>query len=134
MERRDEKAFEEMIALRKPVACEKCKSKMKYIGDGKYQCSVCEWEATDDFGKLKQFFDIHGSAPMNVVQKETGLRLEMIEGFIKKGKIQIPEDAEYYLWCERCGCGIRYGRYCQDCTQKIAKRIEKALQEDHEKI
>ena len=71
----------------------------------------------NDFGKLKQFLDQYGPTPRGIISQKTGLTMEQIDAFLKKGMVEIQDGEKYYLLCEKCGCDIRYGRFCPECSK-----------------
>ena len=54
----------------------------------------------------------------------------LIEHFLKKGRLEIPEGSDFYITCEKCGCHIRYGRYCPECTLKTVTGLKSLFHED----
>ena len=38
-------------------------------------------------------------------------------------RFEIIENSKYYIKCERCGCALRYGRFCYSCTREIAGKL-----------
>lgn len=115
--------LEELLLNKKPVVCEKCKGRLFYISGGRYQCHSCGNIMLDDFGKIKAYIEENGPAPSIVIQQATGVATDIIELFLKQGRLEIPEGSRYYLNCEKCGCSIRYGRYCPKCVQNMADGI-----------
>ena len=113
-----EKDLERLIECKKIEQCDLCHHRMKFLGGGKYQCTFCGAEVLDNFGKLKQFLDKHGPTPSGIISQKTGLSIEQIDAFLKKGMVEIQDGEKYYLLCEKCGCDIRYGRYCPSCARQ----------------
>ena len=126
----DFKLLEQLIIKSKPIECEACKGRMLYIGSGKYQCRECGYEELDDFGKVKAFLEENGPTPAMIVEKATGVRGEVINFFLKKGKVEIPEGSRYYLKCQKCGCSLRYGSFCSFCVKELAGDMEQMFNED----
>lgn len=126
----DKNDLEKLIIGNKPVKCDKCNGKMFYIGSGAYECARCGYKILDDFGKVKQFLEENGPSPILVIAQVTGVKPEIIEMFLKKGRVEIPEGSKYYLQCERCGCSIKYGRYCPECVRELAGGIQKMFNEE----
>lgn len=122
--------FEKMMLQNRPKECEKCGSKMKYIASGVYQCSNCSHEMLDDYGKVKEFLEKNGPAPMIVIRQATGVPTEAIEMFLKEGRVEIPDGSGYYMKCEKCGCAIRFGRFCPECAKVITGDIRNAFLQD----
>ena len=126
----DKNYLEKLLIANKYVKCECCGGKLYYVDSGRYKCHSCGNETLDDFGKVKAFLDQCGSAPASVVAQATGVSPEIIEYFLKKGRVEIPEGSKYYLKCERCSCSIRYGRFCVECARELAGSLQAMFNED----
>lgn len=127
---KEAKDLEKLLISNKPVMCEKCKGKLFYKGGGRYECGSCDYSVLDDFGKVKEFLELNGPTPMLLISQATGVEYEIIERFLKKGRLEIPEGSKYFLNCEKCGCSIRYGKYCPDCIKHVATGIKAVFHED----
>ena len=130
MTQREKMILQNAFLVNRPVSCSKCSGKLYYIGGGKYKCDPCDEEIYDDFGKVKAFLDAHGPAPAIMIKERTGVKLDLIELFLRKGRLEIIEDSPYYLNCEKCGCAIRYGRYCPHCAREMLGGIMALFHED----
>lgn len=115
---------ETMLLLSKPLLC-KCGGKFFHIGGGKYKCNTCEEIVLDDFGKVKEFLEENGPMPMMVISECTGVSVEVLEGLLKDGRVEIAENSKYFINCQKCGCAIRSGRYCIDCAKTLANGIQR---------
>lgn len=122
--------LERALEFRKYVVCETCGAKAFYLDSGRYQCSCCECVTLDDFGKVKMYIEEHGTSSALEISCATGVSQATIEDFLRKGRVEIPEGSKYYIRCERCGCSIRYGRYCPDCIGELAGGIKRLLHEE----
>ena len=123
-------SLEKAIINNRPVHCDKCDGKMFYVSGGKYECRACGHHAYDDFGKVKHYLGEHGPSPAAVISAATGVKTEIINHFLKKGRLEIPEGSKYFLKCERCGCAIRYGRFCPECMRELTGGLHAAFHED----
>lgn len=115
---------ERLMIDRKPVKCDKCSGKVFHIGGGVYHCESCGADILDDFGKIKRFLDENGPTPILIISQYTGVSTEIIEAFLRQGRVEIPDGSKYYISCERCGCSIRFGRFCPECVQELAGGIK----------
>jgi len=127
---KDKKVLENVFLANRPISCKKCNGKLFYMGSGKYRCHPCEEEYYDDFGKVKEFLEEQGAAPAVIIAEHTGVRMELIDLFLRTGKLEIIEGSKFYLSCEKCGCAIRYGRYCPHCSKEIFGGIMALFHED----
>lgn len=126
----DEKQLKAAFLDTRPVFCSKCNGKLHYVGGGRYKCMSCEEECLDAFGTIKEYLDEHGPSSAYIISEETGVRLELIELFLRKGRLEILENSPFYLSCEKCGCAIKYGRYCPDCARTLLGGIKSLFHED----
>ena len=122
--------LEKLLIENKPTHCELCGEKVYYLDSGKYQCRNCEHIMMDDFGKVKTYIEEHGPSPAMEIECATGVRQEVIDMFLRKGRVEIPEGSKYYIKCERCHCSIRYGRFCPECMRETAQGINAIFSED----
>ena len=91
MTEKDKKVLENVFLANRPISCKKCNGKLFYMGGGKYRCHPCEEEYYDDFGKVKEFLEERGSAPAILISEHTGVRMELIDLFLRTGKLEIIE-------------------------------------------
>ncbi len=119
-----------LLTKNKPTKCNVCNGKMSYISNGKYKCSVCGYEILDDFGKVKEFLEEYGPTSAAIISRATGVHSDVIELLLKNGKVEIPEGSDYYIKCEKCGCNIRYGRYCPSCVRGITGKMKSVFNEE----
>lgn len=122
--------LEKLVIDNHLVRCRVCGGNMAYSDSGRYICAHCQHVELDGYGKVKKFLEENGPAPLIVISRATGIDQDAIEGFLKKGRIELPENSDYYLKCEKCGCSIRYGRMCPECAKALTNSITAVFNED----
>ena len=122
--------FQKFFLESVPVICRKCGGKLFYEGNGTYKCHDCGETEMDDFGKIKQYLEKNGATPAVQIAEDTGISINVINVFLRDGRLEIPEGSKIYIKCERCGCALRFGRYCADCTRQLAGEIKGAYYEN----
>lgn len=127
---KERRKFEKIFMESKPTICEKCGGKLYYDAMGRYRCGDCKNEVLDDFGKVKVFLDENGPTPIPIIAEKTGVREDLLSIFLRKGRLEIPEGSKIYIKCEKCGCSIRYGRFCPECTGQLAGEIKAVFNEE----
>ncbi len=130
MTEQERQTLEHVFLANRPVTCEACHGKLFYVGSGRYRCGQCNIEYYDDFGKVKEFLELNGPSPALLIAERTGVSLELIDMFLRKGRIEIIENSKFYINCEKCGCAIRYGRYCPHCSREVFSGIMTMFHED----
>lgn len=114
----------------RPVYCEECGGKMFYHEAGQYQCEDCGKIALDDYGKIKEYLEENKNATAKEISEATGVEMKIIGMFLRDGRIQIPKGSRIFIKCKRCGCALRSGRYCEDCTRELAGELKGAFYEN----
>lgn len=108
--------------------CPSCTNQpMKYIYGETYECPCCGRKELSDFGKVREFLNESGPQPALIISAETGVKINVIEQFLREGRVEIPDGSSIYIKCQICGTDIRYGRYCPDCIMKTTKNLSKAM-------
>lgn len=125
--------LEKLLVRNKPIKCPTCGGKLYYSGIGNYQCRDCDHVIMDDYGKVRHFIEENGPATALTIAKETGVDSEIVTLFLEAGKIGIPEGSKYFLSCQKCGCSLRFGRYCADCSTSLANGIKTEYHADTNK-
>jgi len=104
--------------------CKSCGGRLIYLYSGIYECEDCNRKDMDEFGKVKSYLDKNGPTPAITISEKTGVTIDVINDFLRKGRVEIPEDSPYYIKCEKCGTDIRYGRFCPECVAHLAGAIQ----------
>lgn len=116
-----------MDELEKYRTCRVCHGRMELTSAGKFICERCGAVELNDFGKVKAFLDENGPSTAFVISQATGVRLKVVDELLLDGRLEIPEGSKEYIHCQKCGCEIRYGRYCPDCARSLVNDIKKAF-------
>ncbi len=124
MDKKEQEKFVKEFIERKPTRCSKCRGRLRYSGAGRYEGFDCGHEEIDDFGKVKEFIDENGACPAIIISECTGVPEEIINGMLRQGRLEIPDGSSMYITCEKCGCSIRYGRFCPDCIRNRTNTLK----------
>lgn len=110
--------------------CSRCGAQMRYMALGDFHCPRCGNEEQDDYGKIRTFLDENGPSPSTIIQSATGVSREVIDDFLRRGKLEVSDGSAHFLKCEECGCDIKYGRVCPACAKKGVSKIKGFLKEE----
>ena len=111
----------EQIEKNIPTECPECRERLYFKGSGKYICSRCHKTYYDDFGRIKNYLEEHGSAPVIEIAENTGVSIEVIDTLFEEGRLEMPKELREAARCERCGALYSNGRYCEDCIKFTSK-------------
>ena len=100
-----------------------------YVNDGHSSnlCHRCRIVDNEDFEKVRDYLYENGAATAIEIEKNTGIPIKQIEGYLKEGRLEIPANSPIFIKCENCGKEIRSGRYCDECSAKISKNLNSMM-------
>lgn len=121
----------------RPVNCDKCGAGLVYGGLGAYQCERCKNEMYDDYGKVRNYVEMHPGANVALISFETGVTQDNINAMLREERFEISHNSKISLKCKACGKDIRSGVYCPVCAklaEAAAKRkARESAVEEHQK-
>lgn len=105
--------------------CSRCGKVYRY--DGFKICPNCRREDEADFEKVKEYIDEHPGANIKEVSDATEIDSRKIIEFLRAGRLEIMDENNLILSCERCGKPIKTGRFCDKCAFEIQKELKGAI-------
>ncbi len=115
------------------VICKVCEGNLENKGFGVYVCEDCHNIVLDDLGKARAYVEECGLNEAQEMAEQINVPLLRIQEFLSEGRLELPEGSQSFVCCQKCGCSIRYGRYCKDCSKEIAGEIAKELKHTRRK-
>ena len=113
----------------RPYICDNCGGLMEFKGCGEYECEDCHTKGYDDYGKVRNYIELHRGANAAEIEAKTGVTQKAIRQMLKESKLEIPADSVAFMRCEICGVDIRSGRFCPKCEASYHKEKEKKMRE-----
>lgn len=104
--------------------CTRCGKIYNY--DGKKICPTCRREDEEDFLKVRDFLYQYPGANIQEVHEGTQVSTNKIIEFLKQGRLEIADDSNLILHCEKCGASIKTGRFCERCATDLQKELSLA--------
>ena len=112
--------------------CPRCNRIFAYRGNR--LCSRCLKNDEDDFKKVKEYLYNNPGATIVEVSEETGVEENQILRYLRESRIEIKEEDNLLLDCERCGIPIRSGRFCDACVASMQKEFTSVIKPKKEEI
>lgn len=98
-----------------------------YAYDGFNICIHCRREDEEDFKKVKEYLDKYPGANISEVSEETEVDSKKIIAFLREGRLEIEDEDNLILNCERCGASIKTGRFCEKCTAEMQREFRQSI-------
>ncbi len=87
---------------------------------GRPICGRCLETEENEFKVVKEYIYDNPGATISEVSQETEVSVEKIMRFLREERLEIKsENSNLLLECERCGRGIKSGRFCDNCKAQI---------------
>ena len=102
--------------------CKRCK-KIFMHAVGPQLCDLCKQKEEEDFEKVRKFLRDYPGATIQEVSKATEVSAQLIYRFLRDGRIEVAADSPIALLCENCGVRITSGRFCVNCSKKLANEM-----------
>ncbi|NLM05875.1 MAG: MerR family transcriptional regulator [Tissierellia bacterium] len=101
--------------------CKVCGKIFNY--DGFNVCRACRRKQDERFQRVKEYLREYPGASINEVEDATDVSSEEIMEFLREGRLEMDENSQITLDCERCGAKIFTGRFCSKCTSEMSKSL-----------
>lgn len=102
--------------------CRRCK-KIFMWSVGQQICNECKKLEEEDFEKVRKFLRDYPGATITEVSNATEVSTQLIYRFLKDGRLEVTENSPIALQCETCGVRITCGRFCVNCSKKLANEM-----------
>lgn len=109
--------------------CKKCGRTFGSV-DGEDFCSKCKVvDLEQDFKKVRDYLYDNPGAIIEEVHEATGVDKAVIIKFLRDERIEIVEDDNSLLRCQRCSVSIKTGKFCEKCKVEIDKEFKSAVKD-----
>lgn len=98
-----------------------------YVYNSFNVCPRCRKHEEKDFQKVKKYIDENQDANTSEVSEETEVPVRKIIDFLKEGRLEIKNEDNAILSCEKCGKSIRTGRFCDKCILDMDREFNRAI-------
>lgn len=107
--------------------CKKCGRTFGSV-DGEDYCKKCKTVQLDELFKIvRDFLYANPGATVEEVHNKTGIEKKVIIKFLRDERIEIVEDENALLTCQRCGVSIKTGKFCDKCKHEIDRELRSAV-------
>lgn len=106
--------------------CNRCGRMFQAVSTEKL-CSRCRSTDDEDFKVVREYIYDNPDTSVKEVAEDTGVPEEKILKYLRDGKLLLKGENANVLDCERCGKGIATGRFCDECSAKLARELKSAF-------
>lgn len=114
------------MELRNCVRCGKL-----FAGNDASLCPDCVKEDEDLLRKIRDYLGNHPNASMMELVEQTGVPVEKVMSFLRAERLILRTgggagQAAMTLTCRSCGTPISSGRFCKNCADALARKLDGA--------
>ena len=106
--------------------CRKCRRLFNYVMGPSF-CPDCRAKEEDKFQEVKKYVQEHGRASMHEVAEACEVTMKQIQQWIRDDRLMLADDSPLAIECERCGRMIRGGKFCPECSNIMAAKLQAAM-------
>ena len=97
-------------------------------------CPNCQAKLEEKFQEVKKFIQQNRRASMQMVCEECDVEPGQIQAWIRQERLQFAEDSPIKVSCEKCGCMISSGRYCDKCKNDMSRDLGNMMRKPVEEL
>lgn len=102
--------------------CIKCGKLFIYTNNP--YCPDCRASDEKDFRMVKDYLYDNPGKSLKEISEATDVSPDRILKYLREGRLEVAgEEESSFLKCERCGKGIKSGRYCNKCSLEIKNEL-----------
>lgn len=105
--------------------CRRCKKIFMFV-TGPQLCDACKKLEEEEFERVRSFLKEFPGATIQEVARETDVPTQQIYKYLKEGRLEVAENSPIALQCENCGVRVKSGRFCINCSKKLANEMMNA--------
>ncbi|MBE3519448.1 MAG: MerR family transcriptional regulator [Firmicutes bacterium] len=98
--------------------CQRCGKLFRYVGVP--ICRECQAKEEEQYAAVKAYLKENPGATVPEVNKATGVPVEVIVDFVKKGLLVIAGTGDLQPRCRICGKPIPAGQVCSQCLETLS--------------
>jgi len=108
-----------MSSIRPEVRnCQRCGKPFLYVGVP--VCRECLSKEEEEYATVKAYLKENPGATVPEVNKATGVPVEVIVDFVKRGLLVMAGTADVQARCRICGRPISSGQICSECLEALS--------------
>lgn len=105
--------------------CKRCGKMFNYIS-GDPVCPDCKEAREAKFQEVKKYVQDNKSASIPEIVRECDVDQKLINQWIREERLYFADDSPVKINCEKCGCQISTGRFCDKCKKDTANVFSNA--------
>jgi predicted amidophosphoribosyltransferase len=103
--------------MAKIVNCTRCGR--FFESDGWHNtCFTCIERDEKDFRRIREYLYVNPGSRVFEISNKLDISVGKIKRYLREGRLEIIEENNLFLKCERCGRPICSGAYCEDCAKQ----------------
>lgn len=105
--------------------CKRCGKMFNFIM-GDPICPACKEEREAKFQEVKKFVQDNKQASIPEIVNACNVDQKLINQWIREERLFFSDDSPVKINCEKCGCQIATGRFCDKCKKDTANVFNNA--------
>lgn len=116
------------------INCKGCGKIFNATISGNKLCPACRDLDVNNFKKVKEYLYQNKGASIPEVSDATGVSAKDIMRYLREDRLEVADQANLGIPCERCGVSIKSGRFCDHCTAEMTQILKGSIVKENQKI
>ncbi len=109
--------------------CKECGRLFNYIS-GPRLCPACRDKLEEKFSQVKKYIEDNRTAQLQQISEDNDVSIQQIKQWVREERLAFTEDSLVGIECERCGCTIKTGRFCENCKKTMVNTLGNAYKKE----
>ena len=79
---------------------------------------------------VKKYIEDNRTAQLQQISEDNDVSIQQIKQWVREERLAFTEDSLVGIECERCGCTIRTGRFCENCKKTMVNTLGNAYKKE----
>lgn len=106
--------------------CKKCGKIFNYVL-GAPICPSCREQLDEKFQEVKKYIQDNPGVGIPHVSEACDVEPSQIRQWVREERLEFVEGSAVDLACEKCGCSIRTGRFCDRCKASMINTMNSSF-------
>jgi methionyl-tRNA synthetase len=90
-------------------------------------CKACRDKLEEKFQEVKSYIWENPKSTVEQIAEDNDVTIKQIKQWIREERLTFTNDSPITIECEKCGKGIKSGRFCPECKQRLANRLTDSI-------
>lgn len=94
-------------------------------------CPLCKQQDSENFKKVRDYLYKNKGATIPTVSADTAVPAKDIIRYLREDRLEVCDNTELGIPCERCNTNIKSGRFCPSCINEMESMLKNSVKSEN---